>query len=89
MSNNDEKIIVPDEATKPGTRKLTIAEENYVFINNGGVAEKRLVKTGISDDKRQEIFSGIKAGEAVIVGPYKILRHLVAGDKIKAGAKQQ
>jgi len=89
MSNNDEKTIVPDAAAKGGRSKPAVKEENYVFVDKGGVADKRIVKTGISDDTRQEILSGIKAGEAVIVGPYKVLRHLASGDKIKVEVKPQ
>ena len=89
MSNNDEKTIVPDGAAKAGRSKPAVKEESYVFVDKGGVADKRIVKTGISDDTRQEILSGIKAGEAVIVGPYKVLRHLASGDKIKVEVKPQ
>jgi HlyD family secretion protein len=89
MSNNDEKTIVPDGSSKPDKGKPTVKEESYVFVDKDGVADKRIVKTGISDDARQEVLSGIKAGEVIIVGPYKILRHLASGDKIKAEDKVQ
>ena len=82
LSNNDEKTEV---VIKKGDKKAKqdIKIENYVFVNNAGVAEKKIVTVGISDDTYQEILSGIKAGEEVITGPYKILRHLKAGDRIK------
>ena len=61
--------------------------ENYVFVNNAGVAEKKIVTVGISDDSLQEILSGVVAGDVVITGPYKVLRHLKAGDHVKLSDK--
>lgn len=93
MSNNDEKTVVPDAGARSspssGEAKPLVKEESYVFVNKDGVADKRIVKTGISDDTRQEVVSGIKAGDAVIVGPYKVLRHMASGDKVKAEAKTE
>ena len=37
---------------------------------------------GVSDDSQQQILSGVKEGETVITGPYKILRHLKQGDRV-------
>lgn len=87
LSNNDEKTEVAHDKDKKG--KAEVKTENYVFVNKDGVAEKRLVSVGISDDRLQEVLSGIKAGEALIVGPYKLLRHLSAGDKVRAESKAQ
>lgn len=80
LSNNDETT---DVAKKKGARdKVQVKTESWVFINNGGKAEKRVVTVGVSDDSQQQILTGVKAGEAVITGPYKILRHLKPGDRV-------
>jgi HlyD family secretion protein len=86
LSNNDENA---DVALKKGDKKqkVTLKTENYVFVSKDGTAEKRVVTVGISDDSEQEILSGLAAGEAVVTGPYKILRHLKAGDRIKGADK--
>lgn len=82
LSNNDENTEV---AKKKGSReKVQVKTEHYVFVNNSGKAEKRIVTVGVSDDSQQEILSGVKAGEPVITGPYKILRHLKPGDSVTA-----
>jgi HlyD family secretion protein len=84
LSNNDENT---DVAKKKGSRdKAPVKTESWVFVNNAGKAEKRVVTVGVSDDSQQQILSGVKAGEAVVTGPYKILRHLKPGDRITGTA---
>ena len=83
MSNNDESVeLAPKNGDKKS--KVEVKTENYVFLNKDGKAEKRIVTIGVSDDSQQEILSGVVAGDAVITGPYKILRHLKQGDKVSA-----
>ncbi len=84
LSNNDEST---DVAKKKGARdKAPVKTESWVFIDNGGKAEKRVVTVGVSNDSQQQILTGVKPGEAVITGPYKILRHLKAGDRVTSTA---
>jgi HlyD family secretion protein len=84
LSNNDENT---DLARKKGARdKVQVKTEHWVFVNNNGKAEKRVVTVGVSDDSQQEILTGVKAGEGVITGPYKILRHLKPGDPVSGTA---
>ena len=54
-----------------------------VFVNDGGVARCRLVKTGISDESRVEVVSGVKEGESVIAGPYRVFDKIRDGKPIK------
>lgn len=84
LSNNDENT---DVAKKQGSRdKVQVKTEHWVFVNKAGKAEKRVVTVGVSDDSQQQILSGVKAGEGVITGPYKVLRHLKAGDPVSTGS---
>ncbi len=81
MSNNDENTeLAPKKNNKK--EKIEIKTEYYVFINNAGKADKRIVTIGVSDDSLQQILTGVKEGEVVITGPYKILRHLKQGDRV-------
>jgi HlyD family secretion protein len=77
FSNNDAATEV-----EPGT--AAPAEESFVFVADGDEAKRRVVKLGLSDDSRQQVTDGLKAGERVIVGPYKVLRHLQDGEAIEA-----
>ena len=60
-----------------------------LLVNNAGVAEKKIVTVGSSDDSLQEVLNGVVAGDMVITGPYKILRHLKAGDHVKVADKEK
>jgi HlyD family secretion protein len=55
----------------------------YVFVDEKGKAAKRVVKTGLSDDLYTEVTDGVKDGDQVLVGPYRVLRLLKEGDKLK------
>ncbi|HEY0065550.1 MAG TPA: efflux RND transporter periplasmic adaptor subunit [Telluria sp.] len=83
LSNNDENTELANKKDNKNA-KIQIKTENYVFVAKNGKADKRTVKIGISDDSQQQILAGVEAGEDVIVGPYKILRHLKQGDAVKA-----
>jgi HlyD family secretion protein len=53
-----------------------------VFVVENGKGHQREVKTGISDETRVEILSGLKPDEKVITGPYRSLRDLKDGDAV-------
>ena len=54
-----------------------------VFVMEKGAAQFRRVKTGIASDTDFEISGEIKAGEKVVSGPFKVLRTLKPGAKLK------
>lgn len=60
-----------------------------VFVEENGVARQRAVTTGISDETRVEILSGLKGGEKVITGPYRSLRDLKDGDPVQVTTPEQ
>lgn len=58
-------------------------EVKVVFTIENGKAVQRPVTTGLSDETHVELMSGVKAGEQVITGPYRILRDLKHGDAVQ------
>ena len=58
-------------------------EQAYVFVMRDGKAVRRNVSVGIASDSDQEIIDGLQAGEQVIYGPYRVLRHLLDGEDVK------
>lgn len=56
----------------------------FVFLDKQGKATKKIVKTGLSDDLYTEVAEGLAQDDVVIIGPYRVLRLLAEGDKVKA-----
>jgi HlyD family secretion protein len=74
------------------TENSTDEPFTVVFVRNGttNLAEIRVVKTGIQDDKFIEITDGISENEEVITGPYEIVaQSLKPGDKIKVKSSSE
>jgi HlyD family secretion protein len=62
-------------ARSPGENARDAASRyiKVVFVVEGGVARSRPVETGISDERRVEIVSGLAGDDRVIVGPFRAL----------------
>jgi HlyD family secretion protein len=61
-------------------------EAEYVTVVFRAVddrAKHAVVETGISDDYYVEVLSGLDEGDIIIDGPYRILRQLNGGEKIR------
>ena len=55
----------------------------FVFASEKGKSAKKIVKPGLSDDIYTEVTEGLKEGDEVIIGPYRILRLLKEGERLK------
>lgn len=55
-----------------------------VFMVKDGVAKFVPVRTGIASETMIEVFGDVKTGETIVTGPYKALRELKPGGKVKA-----
>ena len=85
------KEIKPKDGQKlaPGAPR----EEEGVYVLEEGKARFMPVKTGLLGELNVEITEGLKGGETVVSGPFKVLRDLKGGeplrvDKRKAEAKK-
>ncbi len=68
----------------PG-EKAREAEARYVkivFVVVDGVARARPVETGLSDERRVEVRSGLGPDERVVTGPFRALDELKDGDQV-------
>lgn len=54
-----------------------------VFLVRGGKARFAEISTGIADQKRIEVLTGVNESDTVISGPYRVLRTVKEGDEIK------
>lgn len=81
------KLAVPVEAI--GTEELEDGKsERFVWVERDGVARRVIVEVGLSDDRWEEVTSGLAAGDRVVTGPARVLRGLVDGDKVSQREKE-
>ncbi len=81
----------PDETDEPDTVDSDDVEREEikgVFAIKDGVARFIQITTGVADQKRIEVLSGLEEGEQVISGPYRVLRTIKDGDAVEAEEKK-
>lgn len=75
--------VDPQTDSQKDTEVRKDNDQAFVFLMQDGKAVRKNVDVGISSDSDQEIRSGLKEGETVIVGPYRVLRHLQDGEEVE------
>ncbi|MCD6595935.1 efflux RND transporter periplasmic adaptor subunit [bacterium] len=86
-AEHDSVLAVQLSAVVAYRDTATDRDGEAVFIVDNGIAKKKPIKTGISDDRFVEVTDGISMGESVITGPFKVLRELKEGDKVQSISK--
>jgi HlyD family secretion protein len=81
-------VAIPIQALvvreKPGAAAGGAEEEGvYVFDSKEQKVSFSPVKTGITGDIQIEVASGVKEGQEIVSGPFRALRELKDGDKVK------
>lgn len=78
-------LVVPIQAVveRDVTQAGAAREADVVFVVQDGKAVQRVVKTGLSDETRVEIVSGLQEKDKVVSGPYRSLRDLDGGDRVQ------
>ncbi|MDD3730964.1 MAG: efflux RND transporter periplasmic adaptor subunit [candidate division Zixibacteria bacterium] len=79
----DEETPEKDTLADSTGKEVKREDVKGVYIIRNGLAEFVPVKTGIADQKDIEILSGINDSDSVISGPYRILRTIKDGDRVK------
>lgn len=78
---------VDSEESKP---KMSEPIQEYVFVIEDGKAVLRKVKSGIQDNTYIRIVEGLKEGENVVTGPYRVIsRTLKEGDAVTIVDKEE
>ncbi len=65
----------------PGEKKKDV--EGVFVVTKGGTVEFKKIKTGINADLQTEVVEGLAEGDEIVTGPFKALRQLRIGDKVK------
>ncbi len=75
----------PESTEAEPEEKSRDEDQEYegVFVIQDGKASFVQVSTGIADQRNIEVTSGLSDSTEIIVGPYKMLRQLKHGDKIR------
>ena len=68
----------PDEEEDENAPK-----RKYALVVKDGKAKLVEVKTGVSDTTHVSIVSGLKAGDVVVTGPFRVLKKLRDGDAVE------
>jgi HlyD family secretion protein len=72
-----------------GTDAKGVDESDVVYLIEDGEAAIRAVTTGVADELFVEIIGGLDDGERVIVGPYRTLKNLHAGDRVRLAEAEE
>ena len=68
---------------KPGSTPGKPQDEEGVFVHQNGTVKFETVKTGLSGDSMIELVSGAKEGQQIVTGPFRALREIKDGTKVK------
>jgi HlyD family secretion protein len=77
------KVVQSNSTPDPVKEKAKKEELQGVFIVKTGGAEFHEVKTGITGTTDIEVLSGLKEGDEIITGSYKVIRTLRNAAKVK------
>jgi HlyD family secretion protein len=72
---------VPTPTTASAEKKKDV--EGVFVVKKDGAVDFRQVKTGINADLQTEVLEGLADGEEIVTGPFKALRSLKIGDRVK------
>jgi HlyD family secretion protein len=77
----------PPGGAVAGRKGAKEPQQKVVFVVEDGKARVRRVETGLASENEIELVSGVKDGETVVEGPYKLLsRELADGKAVKFDA---
>jgi HlyD family secretion protein len=68
-------------AAGPAEKKKDV--EGVFVVTKAGTVEFRKIKTGINADLQTEVVEGLVDGDEIVTGPFKALRQLKIGDRVK------
>ncbi len=75
-------VAAPAPTPAAGSDKKKDVEGVFV-VTKAGTVEFRKIKTGINADLQTEVVEGLAEGDEVVTGPFKALRQLKIGDRVK------
>ena len=80
-----QSLVTREIKAKPGETPKAGAprdEEGVWLFNKEGKTQFMPVKTGLMGDLNVEVLEGLKGGETVVTGPFRIIRDLKGGERV-------
>lgn len=82
-------VVIRDSPKGEKTEAGMPRTEDGVYALRGGKAMFVPVKTGLTGDLMVEVLSGLQTGEEIITGPFKALRQIKEGDRVKPMSEEE
>ena len=82
-------VVVRDSPKGEKTEAGKLKTEEGVYALRNGKAAFVPVRTGLSGELKVEVLTGLTPGEEVITGPFKALRQIKDGDRVKRMSEEE
>jgi len=82
-------VIVRDSPRGEKNEAGKLKTEQGVYALRDGKAVFASIKTGITGELMVEVVSGVPAGEEIVTGPFKALREIKDGDRVKQMSEKE
>ena len=82
-------VIVRDSRKGEKNEAGKLKTEQGVYALRDGKAVFASIKTGITGELMVEVVSGVPAGEEIVTGPFKALREIKDGDRLKKMSEKE
>jgi HlyD family secretion protein len=75
----------PGEQPEPGAPR----DEEGVYVVENGAVRFQPVKTGLLGELSLEVVEGLEGGETIVTGPFRALRSLKPGDRVRPETEKE
>ena len=82
-------VVVRDSPKGEKNEAGKLKTEQGVYALRDGKAVFASIKTGITGELMVEVVSGVPAGEEIVTGPFKALREIKDGDRVKKMSEKE
>jgi len=82
-------VIVRDSPRGEKNEAGKLRTEQGVYALRDGKVAFAAIKTGITGELMVEVVSGVPAGEEIVTGPFKALREIKDGDRVKKMSEKE
>jgi HlyD family secretion protein len=82
-------VIVRDSPKGEKNEAGKLKTEQGVYALRDGKAVFASIRTGITGELMVEVVSGVPAGEEIVTGPFKALREIKEGDRVKKMSEKE